>query len=131
MKTDKPPGVDTSRDLVAGEVDLETEVVAKIAAMAIRDVTGLHSLGTSRLLPFRDGTIRGISAEVGKQQAAIDLDAIIVYGYDIAKVAAEVRDAIATAVQKMAAKEVVEVNIHVVGIDLPEVAPEEDKPRVR
>lgn len=131
MTNTKNPSVDTTKDLVAGEVDLDTEVVAKIAAAAIREVTGLHALGSSRLLPFRDGTIRGIAAEVGKEQAAIDLDAIIVYGHDIAKVAAEVRSVIAAAVQKMAGKEVVEVNINVVGIDFPEEAPKVTAPRVR
>lgn len=131
MTNNKTPDVDTSKNLVSGTVDLEAEVIAKIAAMAIRNVEGLHSLGSSRLLPFRDGTIRGIAAEVGKEQAALDLDVIIEYGHEMAKVASEVRQVIASTVLKMAGKEVVEVNIHVVGVDLPEEESKKDEPRVR
>lgn len=115
---------------VDGALLLEDTVVAKIASLAIKNVKGLHTLRKSRL-PFGDDATNGVGVEVGKTEAAIDLEAIIEYGYDIRDVASQVRKNIAEAVEKMAGRKVVEVNIHVVGIDLPEEQEPEVKGRVQ
>ena len=117
--------VDRSHDQVKGEVSLDESVVARIAGMAVKNVEGLHSLGRSRLLRLGDDSTRGIGVEVGSKQAALDLEVVIEYGHDIKKVARTVRQKIAAAVETMAGKEVVEINIHVVDIQLPE----QDKPK--
>ncbi len=127
IKTDlNRPEIDTEHDLVKGSIDLEEGVIAKIAALAIKNVKGLHTLHKPHL-PFTDDTTDGVGVEVGKKEAAIDLEAVIEYGYDIREVARDVRQSIGEAVLKMAGREVVEVNIHVVGIDLPEDAKPEPK----
>ncbi len=122
--------VDTSKDRVKGDVSLDASVVARIASMAVKDVEGLHSLGKSRLLRLGDDSTRGIGVEVGQKQAALDLEVVIEYGHDIKKVARTVRQKIADAVETMAGKEVVEINIHVVDIKLPEEGKPEKKRRV-
>ncbi len=122
--------VDTSRDKVKGDVSLDASVVARIAAMAVKEVEGLHSLGKSRLLRLGDDATRGVGVEVGTKQAALDLEVVIEYGHDIKKVAREVRQRIADAVETMAGKEVVEINIHVVDIRLPEQSKPQPKRRV-
>ncbi|MBW2731266.1 MAG: Asp23/Gls24 family envelope stress response protein [Deltaproteobacteria bacterium] len=112
--------IDNSTDGIRGKITLNEEVVATIAGMAARQIDGISSLGKSRLIPFGDDPRRGIEAQVGNKQAAFDIDVVISYGIDIRKVAAELRTAIADGVNKMAGREVVEVNINVVDIKLPE-----------
>lgn len=126
MTEKKKPNVtiEESTDGIRGSLTLNEDVVATIAGMAARQIDGIVSLGKSRLIPFGDDPRRGIEAQVGNKQAAFDIDVVISYGIDIRKVAAELRHAIAEGVSKMAGREVVEVNINVVDIKLPE----EEKP---
>lgn len=107
---------------VKGMVTLDQDVVATIAGLAAREVDGIHALGKSRLISFGDDPTRGVDAEVGKFQAAIDLDVVIEYGCDMDKMANELRTRIVQEVGLMAKREVVEVNINVVDIKLPEPA---------
>ncbi len=115
---------------MAGEDRLDENVVARIAAMAVKNVDGLYSLGKSRLLNFGDDSTRGVGVEVGKKQVALDLEVVIEYGYDIKKVARTVRQLIADAIENMAGREVAECNIHVIDIKLPDDAKPEKKGRV-
>ena len=117
--------VDESKDAIRGKITLDEAVVATIAGLAARAVDGIHALGKSRLIPFGDNPTRGVAAEVGNKQAAFDLDVVVRYGTDIRKVASTLRHRISEEVLKMAGREVVEVNINVIDIKLPE----EDKPK--
>ena len=125
--------IDETADGIRGRIRLSEDVVATIAGIAARDVPGIHSLGKSRIISFGDRPTRGIEAEVGAKQAAFDLDVVIEYGCDIRKVAAELRRRIADEVNKMAGREVVEINLNVIDIKLPETEKpkkEPEKPRV-
>ena len=123
--------IDTSKDRIKGVVSLDKAVVATIAGMAAQKVEGVYALGKSRLFSFGDDPARGVGAEVGKTQAALDLELVIEYGHDIKKVAREVRQRIAQQVELMAGREVVEVNIDVIDIKLPEEQePPKKRPRV-
>ena len=117
-------------DSMAGEVRLDESVVARIAAMAVKDIDGLHSLGKSRLLHIGDDSTRGVGVEVGHKEVALDLEAVIEYGHDIKKVARTIRQSIAEAIENMAGRTVVECNIHVIDIKLPEDAKPDKKSRV-
>jgi uncharacterized alkaline shock family protein YloU len=101
---------------IRGKITLNEDVVATIAGLAAREVAGIHSLGRWRLISIGDNPTRGVDAEVGKKQAAFDLDAVIEYGADIRAVASQLRERIADEVDKMTGREVVEVNINVVGL---------------
>lgn len=102
-----------------GKLTLDEDVVATIAGLAARDVKGIHSLGKSRLISFGDSPTRGVEAEVGKIEAAFDLDVIIEYGIDIREMAKALRTKIGAEVDKMTGRRVVEININVVGIQVP------------
>ena len=65
-----------------------------------------------------------MGAEVGKRQAALDLDITVEYGYDIRELSKMLRENVASAIGKMAGKEVVEININVVDIKLPDTEDE-------
>ena len=111
---------------VAGRIEMSEEVVATIAGLAARGIPGIHSLGRSRLIGFGDKPTRGVAAEVGQKEAALDIEVIIEHGCDIRQVADELRSAVAQAVDQMAGRKVVEVNLDVVDVHLP--GKEDDAP---
>jgi uncharacterized alkaline shock family protein YloU len=111
-------------DMVGGKIEMAEDVVATIAGLTARDIPGIHGLGKSRLISMGDKPTRGVAAEVGKSEAAVDLEVIIEHGCDIRSVAGELRKRIASDVDKMTGRKVVEVNIDVIDIKLPE----EEKP---
>jgi uncharacterized alkaline shock family protein YloU len=121
---------------VAGVIHMAEDVVATIAGLAARQIPGIHSLGKSRIISFGDKPTKGVGVEVGSKEAALDLDIIVEYGFDIRKVAGELRHRIATEVDRMAGRKVVEINLNVVDIKLPEeekeeAAPPAERPRVQ
>jgi uncharacterized alkaline shock family protein YloU len=111
----------TSGDDPGGAISMSEDVVATIAGLAARQVSGLFSLGKPRLVSFGgDSPTRGVAAEVGDKEAALDLDVVIDYGCDLKATAEQLRKLIGDEVDRMAGRKVVEVNINVVDIHLPE-----------
>ncbi|MFD3588002.1 Asp23/Gls24 family envelope stress response protein [Streptomyces sp. NPDC058683] len=127
-----------------GKTTIADGVVAKIAGMAAREVPGIHSLGAGMARAFGamrervpgggGGVTRGVKVEVGERQAAVDLDVVVEYGVSIVDVAGVVRTNVISAVERMTGLEVVEVNVVVDDVDLPDDAEEQteqDEGRVR
>jgi len=126
-----------------GRTTIADVVVEKIAGIAARDVPGVHALGSGfarsmgsvreRMPGAGSGksVTRGISVEVGELQAAIDLELVVDYGVSITDVAAAVRENVISAVERMADREVVEVNITVSDVKLPEDEEDEGEERQR
>lgn len=115
-----------------GRISMDENVVRTIAGLAARRIDGIYSVGVPSLVSFGDSPTRGVGAEVGEREAAIDLDIVIEYGVTLRETAAELRRVLGEEVNKMAGRQVVEVNINVRDIHLPE-AEEEKKgelPRV-
>jgi uncharacterized alkaline shock family protein YloU len=116
-----------------GTVSMSSDVVATIAGLAARQIEGIYSLGKPRLIAFGDSPTRGVDAEVGEREAALDLDVTLNYGFDLRETAEKMRSLIAGEVDKMCGRRVVEVNINVHDIHLPEQEsskPAKDAPRV-
>jgi len=105
---------------IRGELTLDGDVVKTIAHLAAKDIMGVHSIGKAPLIPLSNSVTRGVGAEIGASQAALDLDIIVEYGHDIKKLAKELRERVSDAIAKMAGREVVEININIVDIKLPE-----------
>lgn len=135
--TDKQTLENTPREnnLPGGKITMSDHVVATIAGHAIRDLPGIHAIGKSRLMSFGgDDPTHGIEAEVGSKEAALDLEVTLEYGSNVREVVRSVREKAAEAVDKMTGRTVVEVNVDIIGIHLPEEEPEppkEEPPRVR
>ncbi|MEU6947503.1 Asp23/Gls24 family envelope stress response protein [Streptomyces sp. NPDC046316] len=122
-----------------GRTTIADVVVEKIAGIAARDVRGVHALGSGfsrsmgsmreRMPGAGSGksVTRGVDVEVGEVQAAIDLEIVVDYGVSITDVAGEVRENVISAVERLAGREVVEVNITVSDVKLPEEEDEEDE----
>jgi uncharacterized alkaline shock family protein YloU len=123
-----------------GRTTIADGVVEKIAGLAARDVLGVHAMGSGISRTFgavRDrvpgGTksvSRGVKAEVGEVQTALDLEIVVDYGVSITDVARDVRENVIAAVERMTGLEVVEVNIAVSDVKLPEEG-EEGEPETR
>jgi uncharacterized alkaline shock family protein YloU len=113
-----------------GRTTIADGVVEKIAGLAARDVVGVHAMGTGLSRTFgavRDrvpgggrSVARGVKAEVGEVQTALDLDIVVEYGVSIVEVARAVRENVITAVERMTGLEVVEVNVAVGDVKLPD-----------
>ncbi|BCL19590.1 MULTISPECIES: Asp23/Gls24 family envelope stress response protein [Streptomyces] len=124
-----------------GRTTIADGVVEKIAGLAARDVDGVHAMGSGLSRTFgavRDrvpggakSVTRGVKAEVGEVQAALDLEIVVEYGVSIADVARGVRENVINAVERMTGLEVVEVNIAVSDVKLPDEEEEEPERRIQ
>ncbi|MDG9713851.1 Asp23/Gls24 family envelope stress response protein [Streptomyces sp. DH10] len=124
-----------------GRTTIADGVVEKIAGLAARDVDGVHAMGSGLSRTFgamRDrvpggakSVSRGVKVEVGEVQAALDLEIVVEYGVSIADVARDVRENVITAVERMTGLEVVEVNIAVSDVKLPDEEEEEPERRIQ
>jgi uncharacterized alkaline shock family protein YloU len=120
-----------------GTTTINNAVVISIAGAVVREVSGaepeIGGRGTTlpgdnsptvgeffgRVTGSARGT-RGVSAEVGETQAAIDLTVTVPYGRSIPEVTKAMRDNVIQHVQNMTGLEVTEVNITVKDVFLPE-----------
>ncbi len=112
-----------------GTTSIDDSVVAKIAALAAREVDGVAALGgaLSGALANVVGRIRGgehrtagVGVEVGSRQAAVDISCQMQYPASIHEVADSVRQNVIDRIESMTGLEVVEVNIAVSDLVFPE-----------
>jgi uncharacterized alkaline shock family protein YloU len=114
-----------------GNISVAEGVVQKIAGKACREVAGVHAMGTSGSRAF--GAIReripgssgpsfgqGVGVEVGEAEAAIDLDIVVEYGVGIVELGRSIQRNVKQAVERMTGLRVVEVNIAVDDVYLPD-----------
>ncbi|PXY29223.1 Asp23/Gls24 family envelope stress response protein [Prauserella sp. PE36] len=119
-----------NEDGTAGKTTIASSVVQKVAGIAARDVSGVYALGggvsrafgaiRERIPGSGTATTSGVSVEVGEKQAAVDLDVVVEYGARIVDVARAVRRNVITTVEEITGLEVIEVNIAVNDIHVPE-----------
>ncbi|MEU8759699.1 Asp23/Gls24 family envelope stress response protein [Streptomyces sp. NPDC048659] len=117
-----------------GRTTIADLVVVKVAGMAAREIPGVHDMGgglsrtigavRDRVPGGRPNVGRGVKVEVGERQAALDIELVVEYGVPIADVARDVRENVVAAVERTTGLEVVEVNIAVNDVHLPDEVPE-------
>lgn len=106
-----------------GTIKITDEVVAIIAGIAAMEVPGVTSMsggiagGIAEALG-RKNLSKGVKVEVGEKEAAIDLYIIVEYGYRIPEVAWAIQERVKNAVEDMTGLRVVEVNIHIQGVNI-------------
>ena len=106
-----------------GAIRITDEVVAIIAGMAAIEVPGVVSMsggiagGLSEMLG-RKNLSRVVKVELSEKQATIDLYIIVEYGYRIPEVAWNIQEKVKQAVETMTGLEVLEVNIHIQGVNI-------------
>src|SRR5688572_12205372 len=124
-----------------GKISVAQGVVQKIAGIACREVAGVYSMGTGSARAF--GAIReripgsagpnvaqGVGVEVGETQAAVDLDIVVDYGASISELGRGVQRNVKQSIERMTGLEVVEVNVNVDDVHLPDTGEDQSSARV-
>lgn len=122
-----------------GKTTIEDRVVQKIASIAAREVPGVYAMGNAARRTFNSladripgasaNTAGGVSVEKGEQQTAIDVSIVISYGFSIVDVSSDIRSNIISQVERATGLEVIEVNIDVTDVHLPEDDEDDNEPR--
>lgn len=122
---------------VKGRIDIADEVVEKIAALAAMEVDGVADLGgdIERALENVRERIgignkrgdQGIKAKITGREVTIDVTIMIEYGHVVMEVAQAVKTNVATQTNRMLGLRVVEVNVKVDDVKLPDRNDEKDE----
>jgi uncharacterized alkaline shock family protein YloU len=120
-----------------GGTSISDNVVSKIAGIAAQEVEGIQMGGgkARAVSGFLDsvtssgGLARGVSVQVGEEEAAIDLTLAVEYGRPVPQVSEAVRHNVINRVENMTGLRVVEINITVNDVLLPEERPQLDRQR--
>ena len=110
-----------------GEVKIADEVVAVIAGLAATEVDGVASTvgnATKELVNKlgRKSFSKGVKVDVLDGIVTISLAMNMKFGYSIKEVTEKVQEKVKSAIENMTGLEVADVNIRVVGVDVPEEA---------
>ncbi|ARU45508.1 Asp23/Gls24 family envelope stress response protein [Corynebacterium silvaticum] len=121
-------GSPTTLETTHGRTVIEDTVVAKIAGLATREVSGVHAVGgnAARVVGALRDSIpgsrtnlqQGVEVEVGERQAAVDVAIVAEYGVAIHQLAQAIRQNIINAIERMTGLEVTEVNVTVHDVHL-------------
>lgn len=106
-----------------GAIKITDEVVAIIAGVAAIEVPGVFGMsggiagGIAEALG-RKNLSKGVKVESSDKDATIDLYIIVEYGYRIPDVAWTIQEKVKNAVENMTGLNVIEVNIHIQGVNI-------------
>jgi len=105
-------------------IKIADDVVAVIAGVAVSEIQGVANMaggfagGISEVLSGKKNLAKGIKVEVGEKETKIDVNIIVEYGTRIPDVAYEIQTKVKKAVETMTGLKVVEVNVHVQGVNI-------------
>jgi uncharacterized alkaline shock family protein YloU len=113
-----------------GDTSIEETVVQKLAGVATREVPGVYAMGSAGRRAFSALTERipgsqtnvsgGVTVEKGERQTAIDVSIVIDFGFSVVEVSQAIRRNIIQSVERATGLEVLEVNINVTDVHLPD-----------
>lgn len=107
----------------SNEIKIADDVVAVIAGVAVSEVPGVAEMaggfagGITEVLSGKKNLAKGIKVEVGEKDTKIDVNIIVEYGVRIPDVAFEIQNRVKKAVETMTGLNVVEVNVHIQGVN--------------
>ena len=115
-------------------IKIAEEVVAKIAGIAAAEVKGVFGMNGGLVEGFSEifgkkSFSKGVKVQVTEKDATIDLYIIVEYGCRIPDIAWEIQNRVKTSVENMTGLKVLEVNIHVQGVNLPKEAKNAEAPK--
>ena len=120
-----------------GSTSIQDSVVSKVAGIAAQEVEGIRmgggaSQAASGILGSITGSggggqTRGVSVEVGEEEAAIDLSMTTEYGKSIPQLSEAVRRNVVNRIENLVGLKVTEVNITVSNIFFPQEEQEQEQ----
>ena len=105
-------------------IKIADDVVAVIAGVAVSEIPGVANMaggfagGITEVLSGKKNLAKGIKVDVGEKETKIDVNIIVEYGTRIPDVAYEIQTKVKKAVETMTGLKVVEVNVHVQGVNI-------------
>lgn len=118
-----------------GVIKIADDVVAIIAEIAAKEIKGVVGMSggiadsITEMLGKKNPS-KGVKVEVGEKETAIDLYLVVEYGARIPDISWQVQENVKKAVETMTGLAVVEVNIHIQGVNI-EKEPKEDDTTLR
>ena len=106
---------------------IANDVIAAIANKAASEVPGVYSMSGGISDVFGKKMSRGIKVDAGEKNTKIDVNIIVEYGVRIPDIAFEIQNRVKKAVESMTGLDVLEVNVHVQGVNLNEDDSKEDE----
>jgi uncharacterized alkaline shock family protein YloU len=116
--------------VVKGRIDVADEVVEKVAGLAAMEVPGVADLGGDMARALESVRERigigqkrgdqGVKARITGRDVAVDVVVMVQYGYVVMDVARQVQSNVAVQTHRMLGLNVVEVNVTVDDVKLPE-----------
>ncbi len=115
--------VNTVADI--GTVKIADDVVAMIAAFAALDVEGVACMPgeVTREMISKGGMkkiAKSVKVDVTREGVGADLSIIMEYGYNIPATSSRVQKRVKNAIEEMTGLAVIDVDIHISGISIPE-----------
>ena len=114
-------------------IKIADDVIAVIAGAAASEVPGVASMaggfagGISEVFSGKKNFAKGIKVEAGEKETRIDVNIIVEYGVRIPDVAFEIQNRVKKAVEGMTGLKVLDVNVHVQGVNTETNNVEEEK----
>lgn len=115
--------IEQGQALENNNIKISDDVVAVIAGVAVSEVPGVCDMaggfagGISEVLSGKKNLAKGIKVEVGEKETRIDVNIIVEYGTRIPDVAFEIQNRVKKAVEAMTGLKVLEINVHVQGVN--------------
>ena len=104
-------------------IKIADDVIAVIAGAAASEVPGVSAMaggfagGISEVFSGKKNFAKGIKVEAGEKETRIDVNIIVEYGVRIPDVAFEIQNRVKKAVEGMTGLKVLDVNVHVQGVN--------------
>lgn len=115
-----------------GSIKIADEVVGIIAGLAATEIDGIAGMssgiagGIAEILG-RKNLSNGVKVQVGEKEAVVDLYIIVDYGVQIPEVAKSVQENVKCAIENMTGLLVIEVNVHVHGVNFSQLTKETEE----
>ena len=119
-KVQEEKSIETVENVSGEGIRIANDVIAAIANKAASEVSGVFSMAGGISDVFGKKMSRGIKVDAWEKNTKIDVNIIVEYGARIPDVAFEIQNRVKKAVESMTGLEVLEVNVHVQGVNLPD-----------
>jgi len=116
--TDNNQEISTTND--TGSINYANDVIAKIAALAADEISGVAGLTGGGLSDMwgKKNIARGVKISIEDNRVDIDVNIMVNYGIKIHEVSKAVQENIKKAIENMTGLKVTGVNVNVIGINI-------------
>ena len=121
---DEQENSENENEIESEGIEVSNDVIAVISGVAVSEVQGVSGMSggfageISEVLSGKKNLAKGIKVDLNEKDVKIDVNIIVDYGTRIPDIAYEIQTRVKKAVESMTGLNVVEVNVHVQGVNL-------------